>query len=175
MLEKYRSDNPANKIKMSLGFAFSKPSHVIASFFGSGVIRPAPGTWGTLAGWIVYVVLAPFISLQSWLAIIAVTFVVGAWACEQTSRDLGVPDHGSIVIDEVFAIWMVLALVPSALLWQIGAFLAFRFFDIVKCPPASYFDQKMKNGIGIMIDDAVAAFYALLLLWGLEYLWAMMG
>ena len=157
MLEKYSSDNPVNKVHMTLGFAFSHPAHMIASFFGSGVIRPAPGTWGTLAGWIVFVLLNPWILL-------------GAWACQKTSDDLGVPDHGYIVIDEVFAIWLLLALVPPVLSWQIAAFVAFRFFDIVKLPPADYFDQKMKNGFGIMLDDAIAALYAWLVLLAAQWL-----
>ena len=101
--------------------------------------------------------------------IIAATFVLGAWACGKTSEDLGVPDHGSIVIDEVFAIWLLLALTPATLGWQIAAFFAFRFFDIVKCPPADYFDKKMKNGFGIMFDDAIAAGYAWLVLVALQY------
>ena len=58
-----------------------------------------------------------------------------------------------------------MALVPQTLAWLVAAFVAFRFFDIVKLPPASYFDRKMKNGVGVMLDDAVAALYALLLLW----------
>ena len=165
MLEKYSSNNPVNKVRMTASFAFSKPSHIIASFFASGVIRPAPGTWGTLAGWLVYWALMPWVSPMVWLVIATVTFVVGAWACEETSKDLGVQDHGSIVIDEVFAIWVVMALVPQTLAWLVAAFVAFRFFDIVKLPPASYFDRKMKNGVGVMLDDAVAALYALLLLW----------
>ena len=90
---------------------------------------------------------------------------LGAWACGKTSDDLGVPDHGSIVIDEV----LVLALTPATLAWQIAAFVAFRFFDIVKCPPADYFDKKMKNGFGIMFDDAIAAGYAWLVLLALQY------
>ena len=164
VLKKYSADNPANKKRMTLAFAWSKPSHIIASFFASGCIRPAPGTWGTLAGWLVFVGLSPFISAPWWWALVAVSFVLGAWASEQTSRDLGVPDHGSIVIDEVFAVWAVLLTVPEQWGWQIAAFVAFRFFDIVKCPPANYCDTHFKNGWGIMIDDAVAALWAIALL-----------
>lgn len=160
VFEKYRLDNPVNKVKMTAAFAFAKPAHVLASFFGSGLIHPAPGTWGTLAGWIVFVLLQPFVAYEIWFVLIAALFLAGAWASEVTSRDLGVPDHGSIVVDEVFAIWLLLALMPASLAWQIAAFVTFRFFDIVKCPPADYFDKKMKNGFGIMFDDAIAAGYA---------------
>ena len=164
MLEKYSSDNPVNKVRMTMAFAFSHPAHMIASFFGSGVIRPAPGTWGTLAGWIVFVLLNPWIPYTAWFFIVAVSFLSLALACQKTSNYLGVPDHGSIVIDEVFAIWLLLALVPPSLVWQVAAFVAFRFFDIVKLPPADYFDQKMKNGFGVMLDDAIAALYAWIVL-----------
>lgn len=169
MFEKYKSDNPVNKVRMSVAFAFGSVAHIWATFFGAGLIRPAPGTWGTLAGWVVFLFLEPYVSAAAWLLIIAATFVLGAWACGKTSEDLGVPDHGSIVIDEVFAIWLLLALTPATLGWQIAAFSAFRFFDIVKCPPADYFDKKMKNGFGIMFDDAIAAGYAWLVLVALQY------
>lgn len=161
MFEKYSADNPVNKKRMSVAFAFNSISHVIASFFGSGLLRPGPGTWGTLAGWIVFVLLMPWITPTVGWAMVALTFVVGAWASQKTSDDLGVPDHGSIVIDEVFAIWAVLLTVPATLGWQIAAFVAFRVFDIVKLPPASWCDRHLKNGWGIMIDDALAAVYAI--------------
>ena len=164
MFEKYSADNPVNKKRMTVAFAFGRVSHVIASFFGSGLLRPGPGTWGTLAGWVVWVLLTRWISpLMGW-SIVALTFVIGAWASQQTSDDLGVPDHGSVVIDEVFAIWAVLLTVPATLEWQIASFVAFRVFDIVKLPPASWCDRHLKNGWGIMIDAALAALYAVAVL-----------
>lgn len=164
MFEKYSADNPVNKKRMSAAFAFGSLSHIIASFFGSGLLRPGPGTWGTLAGWIVFVLLMPWITPTIGWAVVIVSFVIGAWASQKTSNDLGVPDHGSIVIDEVFAIWAVLLTVPATLEWQIAAFVAFRVFDIVKFPPASWCDRNLKNGWGIMIDDALAAVYAVAVL-----------
>lgn len=170
MFEKYSQNNPVNKVRMTCSFAFSHPAHIIASFFGSGVIRPAPGTWGTLAGWIVFVLLQPWVAYSAWFFIVAVTFFLGAWACQKTAEDLGVEDHGSVVIDEVFAIWLVLSLMPPTLGWQVAAFVAFRFFDIVKLPPVDYFDTKMKNGFGVMLDDAIAALYAWIVLVAAQWL-----
>lgn len=170
MFEKYSQNNPVNKVRMSWSFAFNSPAHVVASFFGSGVIRPAPGTWGTLAGWIVFVLLQPWIAYSAWFFIVAITFFLGAWACQKTAEDLGVDDHGSVVIDEVFAIWLLLAFMPPVLAWQVAAFVAFRFFDIVKLPPADYFDSKMKNGFGVMLDDAIAALYAWIALVAAQWL-----
>ena len=113
MFEKYSADNPVNKKRMSAAFAFGSLSHIIASFFGSGLLRPGPGTWGTLAGWIVFVLLMPWITPTIGWAVVIVSFVIGAWASQKTSDDLGVPDHGSIVIDEVFAIWAAFSISGS--------------------------------------------------------------
>lgn len=159
MFEKYTSVSPSKRHPMSLSFAFSSGWHIIASFFGTGVLRPASGTWGTLAAWLVFYTLKDVLSVSAWMAIILVTFLVGARACDITGRDIHVHDHSSIVIDEVFAIWMVQLTVPYTLDWQISAFLAFRFFDIVKIQPAKYFDTapRWQNGMGVMLDDLAAA------------------
>jgi phosphatidylglycerophosphatase A len=159
MFEKYSPQSPSRKVKMSLSFAFSAPSHIIATFFGAGVIRPASGTWGSLAALLVYAVFDRWIPAWGWLVIILTAFLAGAWACEATGRDIGVHDHSSIVIDEVFAVWMVLVTLPSAFSWQVAGFLTFRFFDIVKIQPAKWFDtaERWHNGWGVMLDDAAAA------------------
>lgn len=166
MFEKYAPDAPAQKKRMTLGFAFSSPAHIIASFFGSGVARPASGTWGTLAGLLVYMALERWVPAAIWWMLTAAAFFIGAWAAQVSGDDLGVHDHSSIVIDEVFAVWLVLLTVPDGIWWQIAAFAAFRFFDIVKLPPARWFDTdaRWQNGWGVMLDDAVAALQAVLLL-----------
>ena len=91
------------------------------------------------------------------------TAVIGAWAAERTGRMLGRPDHGAIVIDEIVAFWLVLLLLPPDLLAQALGFLAFRLFDILKPPPIRAVDRRFKSGVGVMADDLIAAFYALLL------------
>ena len=167
MLEKYSPQNPSRKVRMTLSFAFSAVPHVIATYFGAGVLRPASGTWGSLAALLTYMALEAWIPALGWCALIVLAFFAGAWACEMTGRDIGVHDHGSIVIDEVFAVWMVLLTVPSAWQWQVAAFLAFRFFDVVKIQPAKWFDtaECWHNGWGVMLDDAAAAVQSMLLLW----------
>jgi phosphatidylglycerophosphatase A len=97
-------------------------------------------------------------------------FIVGAWACEVSGRRLGVHDHGGMVWDEVTAFLMVLFFTPATLLWQVCAFLLFRLFDIVKPVPIRYFDRTLRNGLGVMFDDLLAAFYALLCLAGWKFL-----
>ena len=139
------------------------PAHWIALGCGSGLLRPAPGTWGTLAAWFVFVTLDPFLSTGAWLLLIALTAVIGAWAAGRTGRVLGRPDHGAIVIDEIVAFWLVLLLLPPDLLAQALGFLAFRLLDILKPPPIRAVDRRFKSGVGVMADDLIAAFYALLL------------
>lgn len=149
-------------------FMLSHPAHWLAQGFGSGLSPALPGTMGTLLGWLSFIALSArwpeFFTAQNWAIIIAVSFAVGIWACEKTGRDLGVADHGSMVWDEIVAIWLVLLLLmPAGLTTQIWAFLWFRFFDMLKPPPIGYFDRRLKGGFGVMWDDIVAAFYTLLL------------
>jgi phosphatidylglycerophosphatase A len=66
------------------------------------------------------------------------------------------------VIDEIVAFWLVLWLLPGGVITQAVAFLGFRFFDILKPPPIRAVDQRFKNGVGVMLDDLLAAFYTLL-------------
>ncbi|MGZ8274332.1 MAG: phosphatidylglycerophosphatase A family protein [Burkholderiaceae bacterium] len=140
----------------------SHPAHQLSLGFGSGLIRPAPGTWGTLFAWLVFVVLDPWLADAAWAAVIAATFFLGAAAAERTGKALGRPDHGSIVIDEIVAFWLVLWLVPGGVFTQAVAFVGFRLFDILKPPPIRAVDQRFKNGVGVMLDDLLAAFYTLL-------------
>jgi phosphatidylglycerophosphatase A len=144
------------------GWIVRSPARLIAFGFGSGLLRPAPGTWGTLAGWAGYQLLLAPLGEPARLLVIAAAFAIGVWACGKTGRDLGVADHGGMVWDEVAAIWLVLAFVPAGWAAQFAAFLLFRFFDIVKPPPIRYFDQRLKNGFGVMFDDLLAAGFVLL-------------
>ena len=139
----------------------SHPAHQLSFGFGSGLIRPAPGTWGTLFAWLVFVVLDPWLGDVGWAIMIASTFGLGAAAASRTGRALGRPDHGAIVIDEIVAFWLVLWLLPGGVMTQAVAFLGFRFFDILKPPPIRAVDQRFKNGVGVMLDDLLAAFYTL--------------
>jgi len=140
------------------------PAHGIALGLGSGLLRPAPGTWGTLAGWAAFVAIGDALSPGGWMLLIAFTFVLGAACAQRTGAALGRPDHGAIVIDEIVAIWVVLLLVPGTLAAQAAAVVLFRVFDIAKPPPIRALDRRWKHGIGVMIDDLVAAFYALVVI-----------
>lgn len=145
------------------GFAFSHPAHIVAFGFGAGLVPYAPGTAGTALGWALGWALGDVHpGLVFLLAVIL--FLIGVWACELTGRHLGIPDHSAMVWDEVVAFLLVLAIVPRELAWQAAAFVAFRFFDIVKPPPIRHFERRFGGGFGVMFDDIVAAAYTLLLL-----------
>ncbi len=144
-------------------FVFSHPAHAVAFGFGAGLAPTAPGTFGTLLGWVIGLALGA-VQPAAVLPAALVFFAIGVWACGVTGRHLGVADHGGMVWDEVAAFLLVLALVPWELPWQLAAFGAFRFFDIAKPPPIRYFERRYHAGFGVMFDDVLAAGYALLLL-----------
>jgi len=145
----------------TFGFLWRRPAHLIALGFGSGLAPIAPGTFGTLLAIPFDAGLRAYASDATHIAAIALLFALGAWAAQVTGRDLGVADHGSIVIDEVVAFLLVLYFVGADPLRQAIAFLLFRVFDIVKPPPIRQVDQALKNGIGVMLDDLLAAAYTL--------------
>lgn len=142
----------------------SHPAHFISLGFGAGLAPRAPGTAGTLAAWLLYPLLRAPISDFVFLALLASFFVAGLIAADRTGRALGVPDHGAIVWDEIVAFWLVLFFTPASLLWQSLAFVLFRFFDIVKPQPIRWVDSRIKGGLGVMLDDVIAAGYAILAL-----------
>ncbi|PUE27605.1 phosphatidylglycerophosphatase A [Limnohabitans sp. JirII-29] len=151
-------------------FLLDHPAHLIALGFGAGLSRLAPGTVGTLWAW------AAFLILQIWLTplemgvLIAVSLLVGWWACTVCARHMGVADPGAIVWDEVVAFWLILWLVTPTTFWgQFGAFVLFRYFDAAKPGPVKWADRLFKGfgwrgGWGILFDDLVAAFCTLLVI-----------
>ena len=143
--------------------AIATPTGFLAFGLGSGLSPKAPGTAGTAAGMLLAFPLAG-LAVWSALLIVAVAFLVGIPICERTSKRLGVHDHGGIVWDEFVGIWLVLVLVPFHWGWWLAAFVAFRFFDVIKPWPIGWLDRKVHGGFGIMLDDLIAAIYAVALL-----------
>lgn len=140
----------------------ARPERIIGFGLGSGLIHPAPGTWGTLMGWFLWWLALGRLP-QAWIPIaLLAAFVLGCWAAQRCNEALGVADYGGINWDEIVAIWLVLWLLPAGFWAQLGGVVLFRVFDILKPPPVSWFDRRFKNGFGVMIDDIVAALYALL-------------
>lgn len=155
-------------------FRLANPWHLLATGFGSGLAPRAPGTFGTLFGWLCYALGAPYLNNTAMAVLLLVSFAVGVLACHKAGRDVGVADHGSIVWDEIVAIWLVLWVAAmmqlTSLAWQLAAVVAFRVFDIGKIPPTSWVDRNMKHGFGVMLDDMIAALQALLALAVIKHL-----
>ncbi|HTS23767.1 MAG TPA: phosphatidylglycerophosphatase A [Casimicrobiaceae bacterium] len=149
---------------LSPAFLVSHPAHFVALGFGAGLSPIAPGTVGTLVALPIAAALRAYAGDAGFLLAIAVALGVGVWAVDRTGRDLGAADHAAIVWDEIAAFLLVLFLVGAEPLRQVFAFVLFRAFDILKPPPADYIDREWHDGFGVMADDLVAAFYALLML-----------
>ena len=154
------------------------PLRLIALGFGSGLAPKAPGTFGTLAGWVLWLLIdRAFVpSPATWAAIIIAGFFVGWWACTHTARALATSDPSPVVWDEIIAFWIILAVAmprfpvaPSGFRWvdQLLLFGLFRLFDAVKRGPVGWADAQFKpkpgalpswpQGFGIIFDDLVAA------------------
>lgn len=149
--------------KPSVSFLLQHPAHFFALGLGSGLAAKAPGTVGTLIGLPLFWLISVY-DLSTQLAVIATLFLLGVYFCSVTGKALGVVDHGSIVWDEIVAMMLVLTVTPNQWPWTLTAFLLFRLFDIWKPYPICQFDQKLKNGFGVMFDDLLAAGYAMLVL-----------
>lgn len=135
------------------------PASLAATWFGCGLLPKAPGTWGSLAA-------LPFAwglaKLGGWPALLAASllcFLAGWWASAVYVRRTGVDDPSEVVIDEVAGQWLVLAAAPAdPLLYAIG-FALFRVLDITKPWPARWADRNVHGGLGVMLDDMLAAAY----------------
>lgn len=139
------------------------PVYFIAFGFGTGLMRVAPGTWGTLAAIPVYLLLQGS-SLSVYLMAVLAAFLLGVYVSEKVSSDLGVHDYAGIVWDEVVGYLMTMTMAPNGLFWMIAGFLFFRLFDIWKPQPIRLIDQRVSGGLGIMLDDALAAIPAWILM-----------
>ena len=151
-------------VKPGWRFFLGHPAHLLSFGFGSGLVRKAPGTFGTLVAFPMYWALSLRLTDLGVLLVLVLAFALGVWVCDITGKALGVADYGGIVWDEIVAFLLVLFFIPPGLDWALLAFVLFRFFDIVKPPPIRYFDSNWHGGLGVMFDDLLAAGYALLCL-----------
>lgn len=152
-------------------FLLSHPAHFIALGFGSGLPAKAPGTFGTLAAIPLFWALQ-LASLPLQLLLVVAAFLLGIWACGLTGQHLGQHDSGHIVWDEIAAFLLVLVFTPVSPLWMLYAFALFRLFDIWKPFPINWLDSRIKDGAGVMLDDMLAAGYALCMLFLTRYMLA---
>lgn len=142
------------------------PAGWIASGFGSGFSPFAPGTAGSAAALVPWLVLREL--PMSWLVgIIVLAFIIGVWASDVVIGRLKISDPGVIVWDEFVGQWITLLpllLWPSHWLWIVAGFFLFRLFDVCKPWPCSWADRRVKGGFGVMLDDVLAGVYAAIVL-----------
>lgn len=147
---------------------FKNPATWVATWFGCGLIHPAPGTWGTLGGLPLGLILLLFGGKTALVAGIILVTLAGLWAARRFEAMTGHHDHGMIVIDEVAGIWITLLATTLAPVSIILAVLLFRAFDILKPWPISWLDKNIGGAWGVMLDDLVAGVAAGLCLWGIN-------
>ncbi len=151
---------------------FSSPSYCLAFGFGSGLSPIAPGTFGTLAAIPIYVILAFLLNAKAYLLVVLLAFVSGIWICQRVSRDLGEHDYAGIVWDEMVGYWLTMFLVPLHWFWMVLGFVLFRLFDIWKPYPIRAIDKRVGGGLGIMLDDVLAAIPAFFILQVVSHLYS---
>ncbi|TAL90580.1 MAG: phosphatidylglycerophosphatase A [Rhodanobacter sp.] len=148
------------------------PAGWLACGFGSGLAPVAQGSFGSLAALLPWLLLRQ-LPLSIYLIVLLVGFGIGVWACDVAGRALHVEDHRSLVWDEFIGQWIALIplLLPSLLpaddfrWWMlVPGFVLFRLFDVWKPWPIRWFDRRVKGGVGVMIDDVVAGFFAAVVL-----------
>ena len=153
---------------MNFKKVLTNPLYFVATLGGIGLIRFAPGTFGSIFAWFLFIYYSHFLNM---IFSTIFVFFFAIFVCEQVSKDLEQKDDKSIVIDELVGMWV--ALLPAVYFADtqferttiaILAFILFRAFDILKPFPISYFDQRFKNGFGIVIDDVIAGIISILIL-----------
>jgi phosphatidylglycerophosphatase A len=131
----------------------------IATVGYCGYFPFAPGTVGSAAGLVVYLLVwwsqSPIVEV----GLIAGVYAVGIWAGTSAERYFGGIDPGPVVIDEVLGMLITLAFMPVGLMTALAGFVLFRIFDVIKPFPAGRF-ERLHGGLGVMSDDAMAAVYA---------------
>jgi phosphatidylglycerophosphatase A len=142
------------------------PAGWIACGFGSGLSRWAPGTAGSAAA------LLPWLAMRGldwpiYATLVALAFGIGVWASDVAIDRLRLEDPGAVVWDEFVGQWIALlplVFAPRGWAWVIAGFALFRLFDIWKPWPVSWADRRINGGLGVMLDDVVAGFYAAIVL-----------
>lgn len=147
-------------------------SKLIATFFFSGLFPKAPGTVGTLASVVVIYPVLPILSLHEKQYLLYVVFFIGTIATHYYMQITKRMDPKEVVIDETFGVFLCIFInqffvstTEVSTFWLcVASFILFRFFDILKPYPISLIDSKMKNALGVMLDDALAGIFASIVL-----------
>ncbi|MBQ8750422.1 MAG: phosphatidylglycerophosphatase A [Alphaproteobacteria bacterium] len=157
----------------------SKLANIIATYFGLGLSKYAPGTVGSLGTLPLVFVLIYFGGFIALLVVAVILFFIGVKATDIVIKESQNEDPSKVVIDEVvgqllsFSFLSFLApeylTETSGILYYVLGFVFFRFFDILKMGPVKYADTKIKNAYGVMLDDVFAGIFASILLLGVLF------
>lgn len=142
---------------------FTHPVHFLAYGFGAGLSPKAPGTLGTAVAIPLYALLM-YAGSGAYLSVLAVALVAGVFICGYTAGVTGIDDPKGVVWDEIVGYLITMMFLPFHWMWMLGGFLLFRLFDIWKPWPISWADRHIQGGVGIMLDDVIAAIFACVLL-----------
>lgn len=159
-----RTDTTAAIANRSEGKAAPLWATLVATFFGTGRLKPGPGTWGSLATVIVWALLSHFLPtawvLPANVGLAGLAIAVGIPAATQVARASGKKDPQFVVIDETAG--QLITLIGAPLAWKsfLTGFILFRAFDIVKPPPVRQL-ERLPEGTGIVVDDVAAGLYGL--------------
>jgi phosphatidylglycerophosphatase A len=151
------------------------PAWLLATGFGIGLLPLAPGSWASLAALPAAWLLRGRFGVAGLAAAAAALFLLGWWAAARVAAASVEKDPGFVVVDEIVAQWLVLLAVPLDPVAYVLAFGLFRAFDIWKPWPVSVADRRIGGGLGIMLDDVLAALYAILVLATLASIGGMPG
>jgi len=156
-------------MKIKLYEVFSNPSLFLATGFGIGLLPIAPGTFGSMLGVVLFLAIAHLYLHTFWLGmIILILFFVSYFAVQSALKIIKRSDPGEIVIDEILGMMLVMITIPPDPKWIFLAFILFRMFDILKPWPVNQVDSKLKNALGVILDDLLAAFYAGIVIVGIR-------
>ncbi len=153
---------------------FKNPATWVATWFGCGLMRPAPGTWGTLGGLPIGLLILVLWGVEALAVATLLVFILGLWSSRKFEEMTQTHDSSIIVIDEVAGIFITLlacTLTPASIAL---AFILFRIFDVLKPWPISWLDKNVNGALGVMVDDVAAGIAAALCLWGIHY-YALVG
>ena len=141
----------------------------LATWFGCGLIKPAPGTWGTLGGVPAAFLVYHLSDMSTYVLIGFIVILGGTWVCDQYQRQTGKHDADEVVIDEVAGIWIALLPALPDPVFMALAFILFRGLDILKPGPIGWCDKHLKNGWGVMADDLLAGAIAAAVIGGISH------
>ncbi len=135
---------------------WTNPVHFVASAFGLGTMPWMPGTWATLGAIPLCLALAVY-PLWIYVLVTIICILSGIWLCGKTNRDLNTKDHPVCAWDEMSSFLLVMLGIPKTWYYFLIGFILFRLLDIFKPPPIGWVDRHIHGGVGVMLDDVIAA------------------